>query len=123
MGRRTEGRDGATRAPETPPAALDGADTRFILGLAVPGCSRFTSNEAGRRSTNLGHPDGSWATFEHATGTVAQGGPRRLWDAINAIHREWQAAGSAPHDLQLRIDGTRQTLYLPGKPGGWRLDG
>lgn len=64
----------------------------------------------------------SWATVDydgHQTDTfrVSQHGPRRLWDAVEAAHRSWEAAGRpsvARYGLTVMPDGTATaSLNLP----------
>ncbi|MFD8979684.1 hypothetical protein [Streptomyces sp. NPDC059564] len=60
-----------------------------------------------RRTALLVHADGSWA---RATGewvdppTVHQGGPRRLWDAVERIRTRLNAEGGLPvHGAEARV--------------------
>lgn len=58
--------------------------------------------------------DRSWAHVEAASQEVTQGGPRRLWDEVEALYEEWCRVG-APNrrrfGLTVQPDGTH-TLWL-----------
>lgn len=76
-------------------------DAEFHIGLAVPGASFAWDTSAEHAHTRLEITDsttGSWATVDYdartsASFTVAQAGPRRLWDEIAAAHRPWEELG------------------------------
>ncbi|MFD3937819.1 protein-L-isoaspartate O-methyltransferase [Streptomyces sp. NPDC058618] len=76
-------------------------DAEFHIGLAVPGASFAWDTSAEHAHTRLEITDSttsSWATVDYdgrtsATFTVAQAGPRRLWDEITAAHRQWEQLG------------------------------
>lgn len=71
-------------------------------------------------------PDGSWAcqVADENGRSVAQHGPHRLWDELEAAHRDWESLGRPPREafgLTVSPDG-RHTLWC-GDPGRseWEL--
>jgi hypothetical protein len=71
-----------------------------MLGVTLPGIEHhYQETGDGRRTAWLLHPDGSWA---RATGTaddpplLNQAGPRRLWDSLDEIRRDWLRDGKLP---------------------------
>ncbi|MFH0246032.1 methyltransferase domain-containing protein [Streptomyces sp. HK10] len=92
-------------------------DALFAIGLAVPDVWHSWDTETDAAHTRLWLADDdatSWATVDydgHQTDTfrVSQHGPRRLWDAVEAAHRSWEAAGRpsvARYGLTVMPDGT-----------------
>ncbi|NEA45770.1 protein-L-isoaspartate(D-aspartate) O-methyltransferase [Streptomyces sp. SID10815] len=72
-----------------------------MLSLTAPGIEhRIGTGDDGARLTWMLHPDGSWARARTAPGehttTVHQGGPRRLYDILDAIRRHWLKHGELP---------------------------
>lgn len=55
----------------------------------------FTPDATSTTQTWLLHPDGSWAYQQPLNGEfrIEQGGPRYLWDELEAAHNKWSAAG------------------------------
>jgi methyltransferase of ATP-grasp peptide maturase system len=73
-------------------------------------------------ATYLVHPDGSWAHHRQSGGgfTVEQGGPRRLWDAVERAHADWQDLGKPGRaDFGVTVTPDRQEFWL-GSPDGPR---
>lgn len=94
------------------------------LGVAVPGI-RHHYEEApdGNRTAWMLHPDGSWARATatgHETPVVHQAGPRRLWNIIDELRRDWLNDGSLP------AYGAKVTISPDGsihlKRGHWKAD-
>ncbi|MFJ3086783.1 hypothetical protein [Streptomyces sp. NPDC086838] len=90
--------------------------------LTVPGIEhRKGTGDDGSRMTWMLHPDGSWArartTNGERTTTVHQGGPRRLYDALEAIRWRWIEHGELP------VHGAKVTVTPDGETtltrGGW----
>ena len=89
-------------------------DIWSLLTLTVPGIEhRMQMHDEGGLTAWMLHSDGSWARATTAAGqstaTVHQGGPRRLWDALDSIRRRWLHEGTLPvHGAAVRIteDGT-----------------
>ncbi|GHJ30710.1 protein-L-isoaspartate O-methyltransferase [Streptomyces hygroscopicus subsp. sporocinereus] len=86
-------------------------DVQAMLELAVPGVETFHEERGGERTAWLVHPDGSWA---RASATwidppmVHQGGPRRLWTALERIRHRLNAEGGLPvygSRVQITPDG------------------
>ncbi|MFE7116608.1 methyltransferase domain-containing protein [Streptomyces sp. NPDC057654] len=88
-------------------------DVRSTLELLVPGIEhRMDQGEDGARTAYMIHMDGSWARAT-ASGArelpeVHQGGPRRLWDALDRI-RTWLVI-----DGDLPVRGARVTITPDG---------
>ncbi|MEV8633086.1 methyltransferase domain-containing protein [Streptosporangium sp. NPDC051023] len=90
----------------------------FVLGLLVPGCSYTVGRSPSGKQTMwlFGLSDRSWAaTFfdenDPADSRVYQGGPRSLWDEVEAAHRWWVEQGRPGHEefgLTVTADGRRQ---------------
>lgn len=77
----------------------------FVLGLLVPDCVRtFAHSPQGAQTMWLfGLGDLSWAAVyfdeeDPAASRVYQGGPRSLWDEIEAAHRWWDERGRPGHE-------------------------
>ena len=91
------------------------------LSLMVPGIEhRYQTDEYGRRTAWMLHPDGSWARAsadDIQPATVHQDGPQRLWTALDRIRRWWLADGS------LQTYGATVTITPDGQTtisrGGW----
>ncbi|MFQ6193717.1 protein-L-isoaspartate(D-aspartate) O-methyltransferase [Streptomyces sp. NPDC000405] len=74
-------------------------DLASMLDVTTPGIEHEFEEVEGRRTALMIHPDGSWArasAFGTATPTVHQGGPRRLWDALDEVRDLWLATGELP---------------------------
>ncbi len=72
--------------------------------------------------------DRSWILFDAAEGTIAQGGPRRLWDARVALYDRWSALGRPGRErfgLSVHGRGELQEIWLdePGSAERWPLLG
>jgi protein-L-isoaspartate O-methyltransferase len=94
------------------------SDFRFVQSAALPGLRFLTKLDGGL--TIFTHPDGSWARLDG--GTIAQGGPQQLWDAVEAAHRQWDDLGRPKREqFRFAIDGPRQRITLAGSDRGWDL--
>ncbi|TCO65184.1 ATP-grasp peptide maturase system methyltransferase [Actinocrispum wychmicini] len=136
-----DGRFMPLRAPDTQTVAWPAADAvgstrsarlsagvisptspfEFFAGLGAPGVHAVG---AAHNAVLMAHPDGSWARHESAT--VTQGGPRRLWDEVEAAYQQWVALGE-PRRARFGITVTPdvQELWLdrPDSPNRWPLAG
>ncbi|MEU3273865.1 ATP-grasp peptide maturase system methyltransferase [Saccharomonospora sp. NPDC006951] len=86
----------------------------FFLSLELPGTVPIP-DPSGGDTCYLAHPDGSWASHRTVAGEylVEQGGPRRLWDTVEAAHRRWYALGKPARDrFAVSITGDRQEFRL-----------
>ncbi|MFF8639126.1 protein-L-isoaspartate(D-aspartate) O-methyltransferase [Streptomyces pilosus] len=94
-----------------------------MLALDVPGIDHRVHEDGDQRTVCMLHPDGSWA---RATSggflegpTVHQGGPQRLWDALERIRNRLNREG------QLPVYGARVTITANGETtlsrGGWTV--
>jgi protein-L-isoaspartate(D-aspartate) O-methyltransferase len=83
------------------------ADARSWLEFAIPGIVRMSHNS----DDLVYHPDGSWARLRGDTAT--QGGPRMLWDEVEAAHAQWLNHGSPGLDRYgLTVTRAHQSLWL-----------
>ncbi|MBB4887074.1 protein-L-isoaspartate(D-aspartate) O-methyltransferase [Streptomyces netropsis] len=74
-------------------------DLASMLDVTTPGIEHEFEEVDGFRTALMAHADGSWArATAHGTDspTVHQGGPRRLWDALDAVRDHWLANGELP---------------------------
>ncbi|MEV5531044.1 methyltransferase domain-containing protein [Streptomyces prunicolor] len=70
-----------------------------MLQVTAPGAELDYERRDGTRTAYLVHPDGSWArAFAYGTNPpeVHQGGPQRLWTALERIRHQLNADGSLP---------------------------
>ncbi|MEV7011995.1 methyltransferase domain-containing protein [Streptosporangium sp. NPDC051022] len=97
----------------------------FVMGLLVPDCAHsYGRDKDGTPVLWLyGLADRSWAAVYFYGDTtrwasqVYQGGPRSLWDEVEAAHRWWSEQGRPGHEefgLTVTADG-RQQVWL-GEP-------
>lgn len=101
----------------------DSWEVMSILELLLPGIDFRTALDGDKRTVWMLHPDGSWARAT-ADGflnspTVHQGGPRRLWDALERIRHRLNCESGLP------VYGARVTITPDGKTtlsrGSWTL--
>ncbi|MFJ4683086.1 methyltransferase domain-containing protein [Streptomyces sp. NPDC088789] len=74
-------------------------ELRSMLEITTPGVDADYEQRARTRTACLVHPDGSWARASAEwtdPPTVHQGGPRRLWTALDRIRNRLNAEGSLP---------------------------
>ncbi|MFJ6432595.1 hypothetical protein [Streptomyces sp. NPDC091416] len=91
---------------------------RFPLSLALPGYNSCSWRDATGRVTGVGlwTEDGSTATA-HATGTVRQIGPERLWDTVEHLASVFRDGTPAHEDFGLTITPDGQRFWY-GDPKG-----
>ena len=119
---------GDTRESVTTPATssiMSNTTLEFVLGLLVPGCVHVSGRDAdGTPGVWLyGLTDRSWAAAYfygedgRSDSRVFQGGPRSLWDEVEAAHRWWverERPGHEEFGLTVTADG-QQRVWL-GEP-------
>jgi hypothetical protein len=89
-------------------------DFRFLAQLHIPGIRTLAAAPDQPPPTiHATATDGSWATAHIATGRVAQGGTRRLWDNVCAVHTLWPDLGQPPPTrFGVVANPTAQFAYL-----------
>ncbi|GAA2618669.1 methyltransferase domain-containing protein [Actinomadura fulvescens] len=90
---------------------MEAWDLWSMLGVTAPGIDHDYREGCGTRTAIMAHSDGSWARAVEAPDgevTVHQGGPRRLWDLLDAIRARWLREGSLP------VNGARATIAPDG---------
>jgi methyltransferase of ATP-grasp peptide maturase system len=95
----------------------------FYAGLHLPAAGATVDADG---SVWLIDPDGSWAKHTGDAGRyqVWQGGPRNLWDVVEAAHEQWLALGSPTRArFGITVDPDHQDLWLddPEGPHHWPL--
>jgi protein-L-isoaspartate O-methyltransferase len=91
---------------------------RYLFELDTPGVETRSAMDPDndRRVTWLLAADGSWARAEDGPGPrVHQGGPRRLWDALERVSRKWDELDRFPlHAMRAELSPEGSTLLAPG---------
>ncbi|WP_158886600.1 ATP-grasp peptide maturase system methyltransferase [Amycolatopsis anabasis] len=120
-------RDAAAGKTTLPIGAVVSPSSRFefFAGLQLPDVSPV-HDPADRDATFLVHADGSWARHRAREGDylVEQGGPRRLWDIVEAAYATWRSLGEPSRDrfgVTVTPDGQEIWLDTPGSPHRWPL--
>lgn len=101
------------------PDVLDSGDFGMVAALRLPQVTTIWFIPDTGPELWLLAGDGSWACLQEATRVVRQHGPRRLWDEVEALHRQWVALGSPVRDrFGLTATAERQWLWLdtPDRP-------
>jgi hypothetical protein len=109
------------RAPEGPiPDLWQEWPLRYLYELDTPDVeTRSAVYPDGCRVVWLLAADGSWARAQDdgTAPAVHQGGPRRLWDALEGVRRRWEAANRfSLHSLRVQLAPGGSTLVAPD---GW----
>ena len=110
--------DASARTTELPVEVIADNAFRFVTSIAAPGVTwQYDLDDAGKpASARLWTADGSIADVR-ADGTVAEGGPRRLWSVLESAHRFFVDHGRPTRDrFGLTVDqhGQRTWLDEPG---------
>lgn len=97
------GEPGERRPARIPVSELSDDAFDMLAALRLPGVHRIGLLSPGKSAqTWLVGGDGSWACQEGPD--VLQGGPRRLWDQLEALYREWSDCGRpAREDMGLTV--------------------
>ncbi|GGZ73913.1 protein-L-isoaspartate(D-aspartate) O-methyltransferase [Streptomyces echinoruber] len=101
----------------------DSWDVMSMLELEVPGIEHRVQQDGDERTVWMVHADGSWARATAAgfldAPTVYQGGPRRLWDALERIRNRLNREGGLPvYGARVRISPDGETTL---SRGGWSV--
>jgi methyltransferase of ATP-grasp peptide maturase system len=106
-----------TRSTRLDPATLHDFSFAFLAQLHLPDVDTFQIVEIDNApQLELRARDGSWArvaTNAHrdSTRTVAQAGPRRLWDLVERAHQWWNDQGSPTWDrFRITVDNSKRQL-------------
>ncbi|TDO54959.1 methyltransferase of ATP-grasp peptide maturase system [Kribbella sp. VKM Ac-2527] len=105
-------------------AVLDEDPGRLLVQLAVPNSQHVKgSDEAGRPLDYLVDvATGSYAVVSAADGSVLQGGPIRMWDAVEIAVRAWRTAGNPGVEaFKVTITAEHQYVGFPDAPKLWHL--
>jgi methyltransferase of ATP-grasp peptide maturase system len=100
--------EGEERETRVPAEALDDWTARFVAQLAAPEAQRFQLTLDGQAlDVFFEVGTGAWAALRRdgSRQVVRQGGPRRVWDAVEEHWSRWRAAG-APGLEAFRIEVT-----------------
>ena len=91
------------------------------LGVIIPGgvAHHYEETSDRRRTAWMLHADGSWARAA-AVGddppVVHQSGPRRLWDVLDGLRRDWLRDGSLPaYGVTVTIDPDGTIQFRRGR--------
>ncbi|MFJ8273326.1 ATP-grasp peptide maturase system methyltransferase [Streptomyces sp. NPDC094154] len=98
---------------------IDDWNTRFVAQLAAPRtqCVRLT-REGRTEHLFLDVGTGAWAVLREHDGrwTVRQGGPSRVWDAVEAHITRWRGAGAPPlEEFEITIRSGQTAVIWPGR--------
>ncbi|MDH6110331.1 protein-L-isoaspartate O-methyltransferase [Kitasatospora sp. MAP12-15] len=131
---RAAGDSGVIHRPQVPggdarPSAM-GPDVivdegfRFLASVALPALGwQYDLSDDGRpTSARVWTSDGSIADLRD-DGTVTEGGPRRLWSELEALHHVYEKHNRPARDRYgITITGTEQRVWLDKATGpGWPL--
>jgi len=91
----------------------------MLAALLLPGVHSMGLAPPGKpHQTWLVADDGSWACQEGPY--VRQGGPRRLWDQLEALHGEWSARGRpAREEIGLTVTAAGEHRIWSTGAGDW----
>lgn len=91
------GEPGERRHPAVPVSALSDDAFDMLAALRLPGVRRIGLLPCGKPEQMwLVSADGSWACLEGPD--VRQGGPRRLWNQLEAVYQDWSECGRPARD-------------------------
>ncbi|WP_131735979.1 ATP-grasp peptide maturase system methyltransferase [Actinomadura roseirufa] len=118
----------STRETLLSPDALDEPTFAFLAQLHVGDASPYwATREDGSPLFGLAAPDGSWAEIhpadDHGRRHVEQGGPRVLWDLVEAAHTSWEKLNRPNWSaFGITANSTEQRVWLTTPEGpSWPL--
>ena len=110
--------DGDERQTDLGADVIDDWNTRFVAQLAAPRAQCVTLTRDGRTEHLFLEADtGAWAALWENSGqwVVRQGGPSRVWDAIEEHITWWRAAGAPPLErFEITVTADRPSITWPG---------
>ncbi|MFC5186156.1 ATP-grasp peptide maturase system methyltransferase [Actinomadura harenae] len=116
------------RGTELAPAVLDDPAFAFLAQLQLGDASPYwATHEDGFQLYGLAASDGSWAEVhpadDHGRRRVEQGGPRPLWDLVEAAHQSWEDFGRPDwSSFGLTARAGAQRVWLSTRSGiSWAL--
>lgn len=121
---RTGGPDEVESEISLSDSVLDNHPGRLLVQLAVPNSQHATgTDEDGLPLSYLVDVvTGSYAVVSSAGGTVVQGGPVRIWDAVERAVQAWRDAGSPGIEaFKVTVTPDRQVVGFADAPDLWRL--
>jgi methyltransferase of ATP-grasp peptide maturase system len=118
-------REYATGYTQLDPEALDDPAFAFVAQLFAPGTRRYwATGQDGAGLTGLASRDGSWAEVHQPLSDsrryLEQGGPRRLWTAMETAHRFWEKHHK-PDWTQFTFTATPQRQIVRFGEQAWNL--
>lgn len=105
-------------------SVLNNHPGRLLVQLAVPNSQHATgTDEQGLPLSYLVDVvTGSYAVVSSVDGTVAQGGPVRVWDAVERAVQAWRDAGSPGIEaFKVTVTPEHQVVGFADAPDLWRL--
>jgi methyltransferase of ATP-grasp peptide maturase system len=102
----------------------------FVAQTRLPDAITYPeTKQDGTEGTEVATPDGSWAFVAHSPDWsgryhTVQAGPRRLWDILEDVHRQWSLLGQPCWDrFGLTVTQDRQRIWFdsPDSGLGWPL--
>lgn len=123
---RADGHCGTTTLPSSP---WDNLVVWFLAQLIDPGRvavgHRLDPASSRPTHTTIVAGDGSWAEIALDSNEVMQGGPRRLWDAVEEADRVWRELEQPTWDnFGMTVTASDQVIWLDDPANrGWALPG
>ncbi|MDT0542501.1 ATP-grasp peptide maturase system methyltransferase [Streptomyces lonegramiae] len=94
---------------------------RFVAQLAAPRAQQFSMADGGRSEHVLiDVGSGAWAVLREAGGgwTVRQGGPARIWDAVEEYVVRWRSDGAPGLErFEITVTPDGQSITWPSRRG------
>ncbi|MFI6830971.1 ATP-grasp peptide maturase system methyltransferase [Kribbella sp. NPDC050241] len=120
---RTGAADEVRSTASISPVTLEEYPGRLLAQLAVPNVQQASGKRDGEAVEYLVDvTTDSYAVINRDTRVVCQGGPVRIWDAIEAAIHAWRTAGSPAIDgFKVTITAEHQFIGFEASPRLWHL--